>query len=347
MGDDGSRQIVELARVRVLLFLREPEALFWVLAFPVILAVVLGFAFRDQGPEESKVVVLGGAEAKAFAAVLEDGEQLDIEVVADQAEAERRLLQGITDAIVTPGSPPGIRYDPDRSEGTTARLRILRVLELRADPGAAMRAREDTVRKTGSRYIDFLFPGILGMNLMGTGVWSLGFALADLRQKKLLKRMLVTPMRKSSFLLSLGLSRLIFLVIEVGALLAFGPWVLDIPFRGAPEAFVVLTLAGGLAFAALGMLAASRARTLEGVSGILNLVLMPMWLCSGVFFSYERFPDALHPVLRVLPLSALNDGLRAVMLDGGGLGAILPELAIVAVWGIACFFTALKIFRWV
>ena len=184
------------------------------------------------------------------------------------------------------------------------------------------------------------------MNLMGTGMWGIGFAIADVRRKKLLKRLTVTPMRRSSFFLSFIFSRLVFLVLEVLGLVLVGHFLLGVPFRASPLDFALLTVLGAFPFAGLGILVASRVRTIEGVSGLMNLVMMPMWLGSGVFFSYERFPEVVHPFLRLLPLTGLNDALRALMLDGEGLAAVVPELALLALWGALTFGLALRIFRW-
>jgi ABC-type multidrug transport system permease subunit len=194
--------------------------------------------------------------------------------------------------------------------------------------------------------VDWLVPALLGMNLMGTGLWGIGFAVAEQRQKKLLRRFLVTPMKRSSYLLSFVISRLVFLVIELGVLLTFGLLILGVPLIGSVFAFTVLCLLGSLAFAGVGLLVASRPKTIEGISGVLNLVMMPMWLCSGVFFSYERFPAPVQVFCKALPLTALNDALRLVMLDGKSLGSLFAELAVLLLWGVLSFLVALKIFRW-
>lgn len=331
----------ELTRQRILLLFREPEALFWVFAFPLLMAAVLGFAFRSAAPEPVLVglVADGPFDAAAFAA----DERLQVVELADVAEAERALRVARVDLLLegTPGAPR-VRLDPARDEGATARARVqLALAGLAPDALPA-----DEVTEPGSRYIDFLLPGLLGMGIMGTGVWAIGFAIADMRQRKLLKRLLVTPMRRSSLLASFMLARMVFLGFEVGALLAFGAFVLDVPVRGDPLSLLVVMLTGALAFAAIGLLVSSRARTIEGASGLMNLVLMPMWLASGVFFSYERFPEAVHPLLKALPLTALNDALRASMLEGAGLGAMLPQVGVLLAWLVVAFAVALRIFRW-
>jgi hypothetical protein len=340
------REIGELTRVRVLLFVREPEALFWVFAFPLVLAAVLGFAFREGGVPTSRVVVLPGAGAEELLATLRGQPQLEVELQPDEEQAARGLRGGSLDLVVVPGSPPHLRLDPQRPEGETARLRVLAALEPPPEPGRPAPAVAEPVVSIGSRYIDFLFPGLLGLNLMGTGMWSIGFAIAELRQRKLLRRLLVTPMSRPAFLASFLLARMVFLVLELTVLTSFGAWVLGVPMRGSLLAFALVSLVGAVSFAGLGLLATARVQTIQGASGVLNLAMMPMWLGSGVFFSYERFPELLHPVLRLIPLTALNDSLRALMLDGDVAAALGLPLAILAAWGVISFVAALKLFRW-
>jgi len=336
------RELCELTRVRVLLFLREPEALFWVFAFPLVMAAVLGFAFRGGEPPASVVRVLAGDGAGALVERLTRA-GLEVELAPDVAVAERELRKGKVDVLVEDGAPPRLRFDPARQEALVARLRVEAAL-----PGDPPQAAAELVpeQAVGSRYVDFLFPGLLGMNLMGTGLWSIGFAIAELRQRKLLRRLLVTPMRRSNFLASFLLARLVFLVLEVAILAGFGAWVLDVPMRGSLFAFGFTSVLGAIAFAGMGLLAASRVRTIQGASGMLNLVMMPMWLGSGVFFSYERFPEFLHPILRLIPLTALNDALRALMLDGETLASQAAPLAVLCVWGGLSFLLAVRVFRW-
>jgi ABC-type multidrug transport system permease subunit len=202
------------------------------------------------------------------------------------------------------------------------------------------------VSEPGSRYVDFLVPGLLGMNLMGTGMWGIGFSLVVARNGNLLKRLVAAPARKSHLLGAQLTSRLIFLVPEAGALLLFAVFVLGVPLRGSVMTLVGIAFLGALAFSGLGLLTAARPRTIEGVSGVMNLVMVPMWIFSGIFFSTERFPPAMQPFVQALPLTALNDALRGVMLEGSGFVALLPELALLTVWGTASFVLALKFFRW-
>jgi ABC-type multidrug transport system permease subunit len=342
MADHPLGQLT-LARLRE--FYREPEALFWVFGFPVVLAAALGLAFRNRGPGELQVGVARGPGDAALVATLDATPQLAA-AVYDSGQGRERLRTGRIALLVQPGDPLVYRYDTTRTESRLARLEVDAALQAargRTDPAAV---RDERVTEPGSRYIDFLIPGLLGMNLMGSGMWGVGFAVVLARSKRLLKRFIATPMRRSHYLLGFLLSRLIFLVGEVAALIGFGWLLFDVGVRGSWLVLTLVAVLGSLAFTGLGLLVASRARTIEAVSGLMNLVMLPMWILSGTFFSYARFPDAMQPFVKALPLTALNDSLRAVMIDGAGLLALAGPIAIVSGWGLAGFVVALAIFRW-
>jgi ABC-type multidrug transport system permease subunit len=198
----------------------------------------------------------------------------------------------------------------------------------------------------GSRYIDFLVPGLLGMNLMGTGMWGIGFSIVTARSRGLLKRLVATPMRKRHYLLGQMLGRLAFLIPEVGILVGFAHLVFGVPVKGSVLALTLVAALGAMSFTGIGLLVASRPRTIEGVSGLMNFVMLPMWILSGVFFSPSRFPDAMLPWIRLLPLTALNDALRSVMIDGASFASVLPGMGLLGLWGLVAFVVALRLFRW-
>ena len=246
--------LLELARARTMEFLRDPGALFWVFLFPVIIAIVLGFAFRTPPDEQ------------------------------------------VTD--------PGVRY------------------------------------------IVFLMPGLIGLNIMGSSMWGIGYTIVDTRRRKLLKRFAATPMHRWHYMLSLMLSRLFFLIIEVGLLVTFGWLVFDVAVHGSIAAVAVLAIFGSCSFSGLALLVATRTESTEVASGWMNAVQIPMWLGSGAFFSYTRFPEYLHPLIKALPLTALNDGLRYIINDGGSIFSLGPELVVLAAWGFVLFALTLKFFKW-
>ncbi len=340
-----SRPLWQLTRARVLEFIREPEAIFWVFVFPVLMALGLGIAFRNRPVESLRVAVQDGRGAVELAATLDSFPELRA-LVLEPEIAHNELRTGKIALVVIPGDSLTYVFDPTRDESQLARRAVDDAVQRTAGRADPIAAGERHLTDPGSRYIDFLIPGLLGLNLMGSGMWGIGFNIVQARRKKLLKRLLATPMRKSEYLLSYVLSRFVFMILEVAALVGFGWLVFDVRVHGSILDLLLVSVVGALAFAGLGMLTASRAQTLEGVSGIMNLVMMPMWIFSGVFFSYTRFPDPLQPVIKALPLTPLLDALRSVMIDGAPLTANLGRLAIIGLWGGLSFAAALKIFRW-
>ena len=324
---------------------REPEAMFWVFAFPILLALALGVAFKNRGQATLAIAVQEAAGADTVAGVLSGARGLRV-VRLDSAEAYQRLRSGRVALVVIPGDPITVQFDSTRDESRLARLETDAALQVGAGRHDVLALREALLTEPGSRYIDYLIPGLLGLNIMGTGLWGIGFGIVRSRQGKLLRRLHASPMRRSDFLLAQALARLVFLVLEVVTVLAFGALAFGVPMRGSLVLVAAVVLAGALAFSGLGLLVASRAQTIEGVSGLMNVVMVPMWVFSGVFFSWSHFPDAIHPVIRLLPLTALNDGLRAVLLDGAGPTAVAGLLGIMLAWGIVSFVLSVKLFRW-
>ncbi|HEY8092026.1 MAG TPA: ABC transporter permease, partial [Polyangiaceae bacterium] len=212
--------LVELTITRFRLFLREPSAVFWTFGFPVILAIALGIAFRNRPPEAAHVAVQAGPGAEATAERLESSTIHATVEDADRSSAELRV--GKVSLVVVPGAPRTYRYDETRPEARLARLLVddrLQRAEGRVDPTPVA---EQTITEPGARYIDFLIPGLVGLTLMSSSMWGIGYVIVELRTKKLVKRMLATPMRKSDFLISFVLMRALFVLVEVPVLVAFG-----------------------------------------------------------------------------------------------------------------------------
>lgn len=383
---DRWRPLWELTRARLLEFFREPGILFWVFGFPVLLAIALGVAFRHRPPEAPRVAVIETVEAAHtgdaaawLSRVLDEAGGLDpVRLPREAAEdAIRRgraavtvwlerppaLLDGppalLDGPQALPEPPPGpgaageaprpvlhLLYDPGRpgTAGTALAVEdaVQRALG-RGDP-AEVRSRELSER--GGRYIDFLLPGLIGLNLMGSSMWGVGFAIVQTRVRKLLKRFAASPMRRSDYLLSLVLSRLVFLAAELAFLVAAGYFLFGVAVHGSWAALGAISLLGALSFTGLALLVGARPKSVEVASGWMNFVMLPMWVVSGSFFSYSRFPELLHPAIRALPLTALNDALRSVMNEGAPLAASGQEMAVLAAWGVAGFALALKLFRW-
>ena len=338
----------ELSNVRLREFLREPEAVFWTFAFPVLLAVGLGIAFRNKPADIVHIGVVGTPGSDSGVAWLSRSKSLAVEVVPTLDSGLAAMRNGKI-ALLAQSQASGTvdyRFDDTRPDARTARLLVDDAIQRGAGRHDPLAARDSLVREAGSRYIDFVIPGLLGMNIMGGSIWGLGFAIVDARRKKLLKRLVATPMSRAEYLMSFVFSRLGLLIAEMAVVLGFAVAVFGVPMRGSLVQLVVIVIIAAFGFGGLGLLIASRAQTIEGASGLMNASMVPMWVLSGVFFSSENFPRAFQPFIKALPLTATNDALRATMLRGDGWGAVISELAILAAWAIVCGWIALKIFRW-
>jgi len=334
--------LAQLTLVRVREFIREPEAVFWAVFFPILLTVGLGLAFRDRPDPVLKIAATPGV-----AATLRSEAGLD---VRELPEEQARLALGNGDiALAVVGNDAGgiaFYFDDTNTEGRTARALADRAIQRGAGRMDPVPVVDRVTREPGSRYVDFLVPGLIGIGIMSNGVWGLGFSIVDSRRRKLIKRMVATPMSRVQYLGSYLVWRLILLPVEVFIPVAFGFLAFGVPVRGSWLALLLVCLLGSLCFSAIGILVGSRARTIEAVSGIMNLALMPQWIVSGVFFSAQRFPDMVQPAIKALPLTALIDALRAIQLRGAGLADVWAELAILGGWLVVAFVAGLKLFRW-
>jgi len=347
MSRDNLNPMLQLVLSRIRLFLREPAAVFWVYGFPLLMLIALGVAFRDNPQEKLTVDVIGPGDIGAVRETLAADARFKV-VTPDSEEWKKRLQYGKTDLVIEVGDgPQQLKFweEPRRAESRLARYAVQAAL-LSDRESAAKSAEIGSLDAAGSRYIDFLLPGMIGMGLMGGGVWGVGFVLVDMRVRKLLKLFTATPMRRSDFLASIMISRVIFTVLDVVFLIIVGWLVFGVKCQGSYLQLTLASLLGAASFAGIGLLMASRAQTLETVSGLMNLVLLPMWVFSGVFFSSERFPDAIQPIVNLLPLTALNQMLRGIMLEGSSLAPYWKQVLLLAVYGVVTFAVALRIFRW-
>ncbi len=342
MNNLETSSLYQLTITRLKLTLREPEAIFWIFGFPILLAIGLGIAFRNRPPDVLPVAATTPQLTQALAT--DNGlnaSQLD-EVAGRHALAIGTIL------LLAEQSPNGViyRYDDTNPDARTARMIADRAIQMAAGRHDPVAAKNNLVHETGSRYIDFVIPGLLGMNLMGSAMWGLGFSIVDARQKKLLKRMVASPMPRWQYLTAYLLSRLVILAIEVIVLLGFAKLVFGVPFRGSIVQLLIIAVLTSITFSALGLLVASRAHTMEAVSGLMNLVMLPMWIMSGVFFSASRFPAFLQPFVNALPLTAAISAMRGNMLQGLPLNHMMPLIGNLLFWCLVPFAVSLRIFRW-
>jgi ABC-type multidrug transport system permease subunit len=336
-------QIVQLTLARIREFIREPEAVFWAVFFPILLTAGLGIAFRSQSADVLKVA----ATTPDIAYALRQDSSLAV-LEIDDAEASKALATGKISLIASQGPKDSVifRYDDTSPEGRLAKIIADRAVQEAAGRTNRKAVVDQLVREPGSRYVDFLVPGLVGLGIMSNAIWGLGFSIVDARRRKLTKRLVATPMSRAYYLLSYLLWRMMILVLEVAIPIGFGVLAFGVPVRGRLIDLAIVCVLASLSFSALGLLIASRARTIEAASGLMNLVQVPMWILSGVFFSAQRFPDAAQPLIQALPLTAIIDALRAHMLQGATLTELIPQLTTLTVWFVVCFTVALKLFRW-
>ena len=353
MADDtqtqtgGGHPVVQLTLMRLRELRREPGTLFWVFGFPILMSIALGLAFRSTGPEPVRVGVLPGVSDDVTRALTAGGVQVK---PLDEAAGRNELRAGKVALLLVPppwaGAPLGYRYDDMRPESRLGRAVVDDVLQRAAGRRDPKPVRDDLVRERGARYIDFLIPGLIGMNLMSGSMWGIGWVLVNMRVRKLLKRLLAAPMRRRHLFYAQALSRLVMIPIELVVILVFARLAFDVRMTGSWLALALVSVMGSASFAGLAILVASRAQNSETVSGLMNLVMLPMFVLSGVFFSSAHFPAFMQPAINALPLTALCNGLRAVMIDGAGVAGIAGALGVMALWGGISFAIGLRVFRW-
>lgn len=359
--------ILAIAAARLREFVRRPETIFWVYFFPVLMVAILGVAFRNQKPEQFDIDIIQGEHDHRLRTILETYDRIRVQIVPEK-QAVKRMRTGRTslliggDEVDSAGIDsqlldssfnsalqlPLVRYtfDPTRPASVSARNLVDDYLQRSAGRMDLVESKDIVFDQPGGRYVDFLVPGLLGMSLMGGGLWGIGYAIVDMRIRKLLKRLMATPMRRIDFLLGMLISRLVFMVPQIAILLLFSYWLFDVRVYGNWFSLLLVIFLGAVQFSVIGLLVASRAQTMETVSGLMNLVMLPMYTLCGIFFSYQNFPALMHPFIKWLPLTPLIDALRGIMLDGAAIGSLAPELLRISLWCVIPFIVALKIFRW-
>lgn len=337
--------LVELTKARLREFFREKGVLFWVFAFPLLMAMGLGLAFRAKPADLPRVGLVFNDESSVVHALL-DSQRVSA-TRTTESDARRDLARSKLDIIarLDDGRVTYI-YDTQQEKSAVARAVVDGELQRAAGRMDPVLTRDVPVTEVGARYIDYLMPGLIAMNIMGTSMWGVGYNLVLARKRKLLRRFAVTPMHRWQFLLAYFLARSIFLLLEVGVLVLFGRFVFGTPLLGSSLAVAAIAILGAASFAGISLVVGARVENTETANGWMNLVQLPMWVLSGTFFSYERFPEWLHWPIRCLPLTALTDAFRAIANQGAGLGTQGFELGVMAIWGSVGFMIALRNFRW-
>jgi ABC-2 type transport system permease protein len=355
--------------------IREPGVLFWGIIFPILMSLGLGIAFTQKKDVTHHIAVLNKPATESdhdksnlrtdslnlIIPGFPSGSEQDIQIPDDKLgnttfsflstdwkTAMIMLKRGEVNLILEKNET-GIIYhfDPMNSDAQLVFMKLadyFSKIKMAQKPGRAEIIRPMELK--GTRYIDFLVPGLIAMGAMMSCMWGLSYGIIDRRAKKLLRRMVATPMKKSYFLMSFITVRIVMNFTEAILLMVFTWLVFGITVQGSIPALIALFLAGNIAFAGVAVLVSSHTANTEIGNGLINFVVMPMMVLSGIFFSYHSFPDWSLPVIRNLPLTMLTDGIRAIFNEGAGFSEImLPFLVLVAI-GFVFFVTGLKIFKW-
>jgi ABC-2 type transport system permease protein len=337
--------LIQLLLMHYREFVREPVALFWTFVFPIALSGIIGLGFSsDQEPVYS-VAVMPQTPPRLHAVL----NQLAYKTMPVKYEEEGLLLLRKGVAVLLISSPPAtdslvFHYDQHNTNAQNAYLHITNSLLRLATTEQKMRTNQLTTQ--GNRYIDFLIPGLLAMGLMNSALWGMGWSLVDMRIKKLLRRIVATPLPRYLFLLSHFIMRYVFATLEVLALCGFAFFMFDIRITGSYWAFVLLASAGLWAFSGISILIASRTANSNVANGLINAVYLPMSLVSGVFFNYHGFPDWIVGIIEKLPLTLLADGLREIFNEGATVEQVLMKILILLAIGTLSFLVGLRIYKW-
>jgi len=354
---------------------RQPAVLFWGIIFPILIALGLGVAFTRKTETVRNVAVIeqvtngpgisaidrfleerttrtssGETDPRAYRLTLNNEKLGDTTFVftrTDWPTAMIQLKRGRV-AVVMDAEEDGTvvyHFDPMNPDAQLTYLKLSRLAGGEAPPGTTG---QDVAPLTlaGTRYIDFLIPGLISMGIMMSCMWGLGYGMIDKRAKKLLRRMVATPMKKSYFLIAQMSVRIGMNFVESGLLFLAALLIFDISIQGSIPALLLVFLAGNIAFGGLAILTASHTANTEVGNGLINAVVMPMTVLSGIFFSYQNFPDWSIPIIQVFPLTLLADGLRSVFIEGAGIADIaIPATAMLGM-GVVFFAAGLKVFKW-
>ncbi len=365
------RPLFQLILINYREFVREPGIVFWSIIFPVLMSWVLGVAFTNRENTTQTVAVVKSAnnhnsqldrflENTQANITLNDTSRLEYHktisnpklgkttyrfLMVNWDEAMIMLKRGQTSIIIDAQHDSLLyHFDPMNPE---ARLNYITLSLLIKNESLIEDAQSIRIlEKTGTRYIDFLVPGLMAMGIMNSFLWGISYALIEMRAKKLLRRMIATPMKKSEYLFSHFVARVSLALFEAAILYFFARFYFRIQIQGSILALLMIFLAGNICFTGLGILMASRTSSSRVGTGLINFVSLPMTVLSGIFFSYHNFPDFVIPFIQKLPLTMLADSMRSIFIEGTGIIENLPEFFILSGLGLICFIIGLRIYKW-
>jgi ABC-type multidrug transport system permease subunit len=354
------RQIAQLTSVIFKEFLRNPGIIFWSILFPILMAWGLGLAFTKQDQLIRSVAWVkdindisvfldrdvGDNGIVSFSAGSKGAGSTTYRLIPVSMEEAIQMVKKGKVTLILDESTPEITYHFD-SKNPDAQLAFLHITSYLQNP--SLESRSENIRPinaAGARYVDFLIPGLIAMNIMMSCMWGVSYSLIDKRIKKLLRRMVATPMKKSAFMIAQFTARIGLTAMEVSIIFLFSWLYFDITVQGGFLPFFILFIGGNIAFTGIAVLVSSRTSNTQIGNGLINLVIMPMMILSGIFFSYHNFPDWAISVIEKLPLTMLADSVRSVFNEGANTAEILPAFGILSLIGISFFTVGIKIYRW-
>ena len=331
-------------------FFREPAIIFWAIFFPIVMAWVLGIAFSKKGESVRTVYVIAQelpeklTGEKVFGESTGNPSRIRFKKTGEE-EAVKAVKQGVIAIYIeVAGDSLIYHFDPVNPDAQLTHLILESGLHATGDSGN--KTTIQPLKAKGMRYVDFLVPGLIALGIMNSCIWGIGWSLIETRMIKLLRRMVATPMKKSVFLSSYIITRIMLGGVETLLLLTFTWLYFGTEITGNVAAFVTVFLAGIFAFSGLAILIASRTAKTEIANGLVNLVTLPMMILSGIFFNYHNFPDWAIPVIQALPLTLLADSIRAIFIEAAGFAEVLKPIGILSATGLVTFVAGLRMFKW-
>lgn len=358
------KQIRYLVDMHFKEFWREPGIIFWAILFPVLMALGLGSAFTEKREmiktiafvQEDKRPSDKWMEFTAQSETIKDSivskklgsEKLGFTEYRFRAvtwdEAIRMLKKGKTNVIIKQTHDSlEYHFDPLNPEAQVTYLQLSSAVngEELSDTSSIK-----PTEQAGTRYIDFLIPGLVAWGIMMSCMWGISYNNIDKRIRKLLRRMVATPMKKSNYMIAQFISRLSLGAMEASILIIFSWWIFDVQIQGSLLALILMFIAGHIAFNGIAILVSSRTDNSQIANGLINLVVMPMMILSGIFFSYHNFPDWMVNIIELLPLTMLADNIRNVFIEGATVFEVLPKAVALTIIGLAFMIPGLRVYKW-
>ncbi|MEI6172183.1 MAG: ABC transporter permease [Bacteroidota bacterium] len=372
-------QLYQLIMANIKELIREPGVLFWGIVFPILMSLGLGVAFTKKKDVVIPIAVIGQNHVIHHPA---DTTSVLLSFLQNNRATLERNNQGFVGRRLTiPDDKLGnttfiflamnwqkamvllkrgnlnivldermgrvqYHFDPMNPDAQLTYLKLSKLLNASGPVVQAANTEINPLTVSGTRYIDFLVPGLIAMGVMMSCMWGVSYAIIERRSKKLLRRMVATPMKRSNFLIALIAVRMLMNFVEAGLLFLFAWLAFNITIQGSVTALLALFIAGNVAFAGIAIFIASHTAKTEIGNGLINALSMPMMVLSGIFFSYHNFPEWSIPVIQKFPLTMMADGMRSAFIEGAGFAELSMPIIVLSAIGIVFFTAGMRIFKW-